>query len=107
MRSGVGCRDALGDDPSASMGSRGISCGFCSMSREQGAAGIAGGHPTPGGWNRFQLAVDNLDLTREHLMSDGVPLRGDVVEGPGGRQLLAEDPSGNPVEIFEPRTRRG
>ena len=40
-------------------------------------------------------------------MSDGVPLRGDVVEGPGGRQLLAEDPSGNPVEIFEPRTRRG
>ena len=39
MRSGVGCRDALGDDPSASMGSRGISCGFCSMSREQGARG--------------------------------------------------------------------
>jgi hypothetical protein len=39
-------------------------------------------------------------------MSDGVAMRGDVVEGPGGRQLLVEDPSGNPVEIFEARTRR-
>jgi catechol 2,3-dioxygenase-like lactoylglutathione lyase family enzyme len=69
-----------------------------------GGAGIAGGTPSPGGWNRFQIVVTNLDEAVQRLQSDAVHFRGDVVEGPGGRQILVEDPSGNPVEIFEPRT---
>lgn len=67
-----------------------------------GGAGRAGGAPAPGGWNRFQLAVDDLDATVDRLRREGAPFRGDLVEGRGGRQILVEDPSGNPVELFEP-----
>src|SRR5215813_2185025 len=69
-----------------------------------GGAGKAGGTPKPGGWNRFQLAVDNLAETVGQLSAQGVRFRGDIVEGPGGHQIIVEDPSGNPVEIFQPRT---
>jgi catechol 2,3-dioxygenase-like lactoylglutathione lyase family enzyme len=58
--------------------------------------------PTPGGWNRFALEVDDLDALIERLRTNGVRFRNDVVTGVGGRQILAEDPSGNPVELFEP-----
>ena len=58
--------------------------------------------PEPGGWNRVVIEVDDLDGRIEALGSTGVVFRNDVVEGPGGRQILAEDPSGNVVELFEP-----
>jgi catechol 2,3-dioxygenase-like lactoylglutathione lyase family enzyme len=61
-----------------------------------------GTSPAPGGWNRFQLEVTNLDATVETLRASGARFRNDVVEGVGGRQILVEDPSGNPVELFEP-----
>jgi catechol 2,3-dioxygenase-like lactoylglutathione lyase family enzyme len=61
-----------------------------------------GQRPEPGGWNRFQVEVDDLDATVESLRSAGVGFRGDIVDGRGGRQVLVVDPSGNPIELFEP-----
>ncbi len=61
-----------------------------------------GSRPTPGGWNRIQLEVNDLDETVTRLADAGVPLRGDVITGRGGRQALVSDPSGNLVELFEP-----
>jgi catechol 2,3-dioxygenase-like lactoylglutathione lyase family enzyme len=58
--------------------------------------------PTPGGWNRFQLEVANLDDVVAKLQGHGVRFRNAIVAGVGGRQVLVEDPSGNPVELFEP-----
>lgn len=67
-----------------------------------GGAGVAGGAPPePGGWNRFQLVVDDLASTVTRLRSNGARFRGEVVEGRGGSQVLVEDPSGNPVELFQ------
>jgi catechol 2,3-dioxygenase-like lactoylglutathione lyase family enzyme len=58
--------------------------------------------PAPGGWNRFAIEVDDLAGTVRKLGEAGVCFRNEIVEGAGGRQILAEDPSGNPVELFEP-----
>ena len=58
--------------------------------------------PQPGGWNRFAVEVPDLDATVAGLRRDGVRFRNDVVTGVGGKQIIAEDPSGNPVELFEP-----
>ena len=58
--------------------------------------------PAPGGWNRFALEVDDLDAVVGALRAAGVAFRNDVVAGVGGRQVLVDDPSGNPVELFEP-----
>ena len=58
--------------------------------------------PAPGGWNRFSLEVTDLDGLVAELRSRGVRFRNDIVTGVGGRQILVEDPSGNPVELFEP-----
>ena len=58
--------------------------------------------PTPGGWNRFQLEVADLEAVAESLRRHGTHFRSDVIVGVGGRQVLVEDPSGNPVELFEP-----
>lgn len=58
--------------------------------------------PQPGGWNRFAVEVPDLDATVAELRRDGVRFRNDVVTGVGGKQIIAEDPSGNPVELFEP-----
>ena len=69
-----------------------------------GAAGATlsdGSTPEPGGWNRFQVDVDDLDTVVGEVVASGAVLRGDVVEGRGGRQALLEDPSGNLVELFE------
>jgi catechol 2,3-dioxygenase-like lactoylglutathione lyase family enzyme len=60
-----------------------------------------GSTPEPGGWNRFQLAVDDLDTTVDELRRAGVDFRGDMITGRGGKQALAVDPSGNLVELFE------
>ena len=58
--------------------------------------------PEPGGWNRIHLIVDDIDAEVDRLRRAGVRFRNDVVTGPGGRQILLEDPSGNPVELFQP-----
>ena len=58
--------------------------------------------PEPGGWNRIHLIVDDIDAEVDRLRTAGVRFRNDIVTGPGGRQILLEDPSGNPVELFQP-----
>jgi catechol 2,3-dioxygenase-like lactoylglutathione lyase family enzyme len=60
-----------------------------------------GTRPEPGGWNRFQLQVDDLDEVVADLRKGGADLRGDVITGRGGRQALVPDPAGNLVELFE------
>ena len=61
-----------------------------------------GSVPAPGGWNRFSIEVSDLDAAVEKLRAAGVRFRNEIVTGIGGRQVLVEDPSGNPVELFEP-----
>ena len=58
--------------------------------------------PSPGGWNRFQLEVDDLEGAVERLRDGGAQFRNEIVTGVGGKQVLVEDPAGNPVELFEP-----
>ena len=59
--------------------------------------------PAPGGWARFVLEVDDLPALVARLRDAGVAFRNDILDGPGGRQILAEDPSGNCIELFQPR----
>ena len=58
--------------------------------------------PEPGGWNRIHLIIDNIGSEVERLRSAGLSFRNDIVSGPGGQQILLEDPSGNPIELFQP-----
>jgi len=58
--------------------------------------------PEPGGWNRFSLEASDLDTLVEKLRNNGAHFRNDIVTGVGGKQILLEDPSGNPIELFEP-----
>ena len=58
--------------------------------------------PEPGGWNRFAVEVDNLEATVARLRETGAHFRSDVIQGMGGNQALVEDPSGNPIELFQP-----
>jgi catechol 2,3-dioxygenase-like lactoylglutathione lyase family enzyme len=58
--------------------------------------------PAPGGWNRFQLQVDDLEATVEKLRAAGARFRNEIVTGTGGKQIIVEDPAGNPVELFQP-----
>lgn len=58
--------------------------------------------PEPGGWNRFVLEVDDLPAMVENLTARGATFRNDIVDGPGGRQILCEDPAGNVIELFQP-----
>jgi catechol 2,3-dioxygenase-like lactoylglutathione lyase family enzyme len=60
-----------------------------------------GSAPEPGGWNRFRLEVDDLAGEVEALSSAGARFRNDIVTGRGGKQIVLEDPSGNPIELFE------
>ena len=89
--------------------------GFASLSRgdlqlllnqpSAGGAGQAmssGQFPAPGGWNRIQLDVADLDATVQILRESGARFRNEIVTGNGGKQILIEDPSGNPVELFQP-----
>jgi catechol 2,3-dioxygenase-like lactoylglutathione lyase family enzyme len=61
--------------------------------------------PEPGGWNRIHFVVDDIAAEAERLRSAGVTFRNDIISGPGGRQVLVEDPSGNPIELFQPAAR--
>jgi catechol 2,3-dioxygenase-like lactoylglutathione lyase family enzyme len=63
-----------------------------------------GSVPQPGGWNRLVIQVDDLDAAMAALKPTGARFRSDPIQGPGGRQVLVDDPSGNPLELFESRT---
>ena len=79
------------------------------LSGPQSSAGRAmtdGERPGPGGWNRIHLIVDDIDSEVARLTDEGVRFRNDVVTGPGGTQVLALDPSGNLVELFQPAAAR-
>jgi catechol 2,3-dioxygenase-like lactoylglutathione lyase family enzyme len=89
--------------------------GFASLSRGNlrlllnkpgaGGAGQAmpdGRTPEPGGWNRIQIEVADLEATVASLRNEGATFRNDIVVGNGGKQILLDDPSGNPIELFEP-----
>jgi len=62
-----------------------------------------GRRPVPGGWNRIHRIVDDLAVEVARLRTAGVHFRNDIVTGPGGSQILLDDPSGNPIELFQPR----
>jgi catechol 2,3-dioxygenase-like lactoylglutathione lyase family enzyme len=60
-----------------------------------------GRKPKAGGWNRFVIEVDDIEMVVASMKSAGVSFRNNIITGPGGKQILAEDPSGNPIEIFQ------
>ncbi|MBA3448867.1 MAG: VOC family protein, partial [Pseudaminobacter sp.] len=68
-----------------------------------GQAILDGQAPSPGGWNRIQIEVDDLAATVGRLRNSGVSFRGEIIAGQGGDQILVDDPSGNPVELFQPK----
>jgi catechol 2,3-dioxygenase-like lactoylglutathione lyase family enzyme len=91
--------------PSFAMLSRGDLRLLLSAPSTQGGGGQVmpdGSIPRPGGWNRFALEVDDLAGTVERLRRHPVHFRSDIVTGVGGKQVLIDDPSGNPIELFEP-----
>lgn len=58
--------------------------------------------PGPGGWNRMHFIVDDIAAEVERLRAAGVTFRNDIISGPGGQQIVLDDPSGNPIELFQP-----
>jgi catechol 2,3-dioxygenase-like lactoylglutathione lyase family enzyme len=76
------------------------------LSGPRSSAGRAmpdGRQPVPGGWNRIHLIVEDLAAEVERLRAAGLTFRNDIIKGPGGSQILLDDPAGNPVELFQPR----
>jgi len=61
-----------------------------------------GSKPSPGGWSRFLITVDDIESVVSRLKQNGVQFKNDIIEGPGGKQILCLDPSGNVVELFQP-----
>jgi catechol 2,3-dioxygenase-like lactoylglutathione lyase family enzyme len=79
------------------------------LSGEKSSAGRPmpdGRRPEPGGWNRFELVVADLAAEVDRLRTRGLTFRNDIVTGPGGSQILLEDPSGNLIELFQPAARQ-
>jgi catechol 2,3-dioxygenase-like lactoylglutathione lyase family enzyme len=68
-----------------------------------GSAMVDGTLPTPGGWNRFAIEVDDLPGMVDRLRQSGAHLRSEIIVGVGGDQVIVDDPSGNPVELFQPK----
>lgn len=68
-----------------------------------GASMPDGAAPEPGGWNRFQIEVEDLVAAVEKLRNNGAHFRNEIVQGNGGKQILLEDPAGNPIELLEPK----
>ena len=78
------------------------------LSGSKSSAGLPmadGTKPGPGGWNRIHFVVDNLDSEVDRIRESGATFRNEAIEGPGGRQILLLDPSGNVVELFQPAGR--
>ena len=101
----LGFAEVMHPAPTFAMLTRGDLRLVLSAPSSQGGGGQTlsdGRVPQPGGWNRFSLEVDDLDATVARLRAHGVAFRGDIVTGVGGKQVLIDDPSGNPVELFEP-----
>ena len=101
----LGFREEMHPAPPFAMLSRGDLRLLLSAPSAMGGGGQSmpdGRKPEPGGWNRISLEVTNLPAQIERLRSAGVRFRNDIVNGVGGRQILLDDPSGNPVELFEP-----
>jgi catechol 2,3-dioxygenase-like lactoylglutathione lyase family enzyme len=101
----LGFREVMHPAPAFAMLSRGDLRLVLSAPGGGGGGGQAmpdGRVPQPGGWNRFALEVSDLEAMVERLGAAGVRFRNDVVTGVGGKQVLVDDPSGNPVELFEP-----
>jgi catechol 2,3-dioxygenase-like lactoylglutathione lyase family enzyme len=91
--------------PPFAMLSRGELRLVLSAPNPQGGGGQAmpdGTVPEPGGWNRFAIQVDDIEATVARLRGAGVHFRNEIVTGVGGKQILVDDPSGNPVELFQP-----
>jgi catechol 2,3-dioxygenase-like lactoylglutathione lyase family enzyme len=102
----LGFREEMHPAPSFAMLSRGdLRLVLSQPSPGPGGGGQAmpdGRLPEPGGWNRFTIEVTDLEATVTKLREAGVHFRNDIVTGVGGKQVLIDDPSGNPVELFEP-----
>jgi catechol 2,3-dioxygenase-like lactoylglutathione lyase family enzyme len=101
----LGFEERIHAAPAFAMLSRGDL--LLALSAPNGPGGAAqampdGTRPEPGGWNRFTIEVSDLATTFDALREAGAHFRNDVVAGVGGKQILVEDPSGNPVELFEP-----
>ena len=101
----LGFDEVMHPAPTFAMVSRGDLRLALSATGSRGGGGQVladGSVPTPGGWNRIQLEVDDVRALADELRTAGATLRSDVVEGVGGDQLIVEDPAGNPVELFQP-----
>lgn len=101
----LGFHEDMHPAPTFAMLSRGELRLVLSAPSGQGGGGQAmpdGTRPQPGGWNRFSLEVADLEEIVVSLRQHGIHFRNDIVSGAGGRQILIDDPSGNPVELFEP-----
>jgi len=101
----LGFREVMHPAPSFAMLSR----GELRLVLTAAGGGPGGGQPmpdgtlpTPGGWNRFQLEVDDIESTVALLRDHGARFRNEIITGVGGKQTLVEDPAGNPIELFEP-----
>jgi catechol 2,3-dioxygenase-like lactoylglutathione lyase family enzyme len=104
-RDQLGFEEVMHPAPTFAMLARGDLRLVLSAPSGQGGGGAAmpdGALPQPGGWNRFQLQVDDLETRVEQLRAEGATFRNELVTGVGGKQILVEDPSGNLVELFEP-----
>ena len=101
----LGFNEDMHPAPTFAMLSRGDLRLLLSQPSGAGGGGQAmpdGTKPEPGGWNRFTLEVDDLAATVSDLRDAGADFRNDIVTGVGGKQILLNDPSGNPIELFEP-----
>jgi catechol 2,3-dioxygenase-like lactoylglutathione lyase family enzyme len=104
-RDDLGFHEIMHPAPTFAMMSRGdlrLVLTAPSQSPGGGQAMPDGTMPAPGGWNRFSLDVTDLDSMVKELRAKGAQFRNEIVTGVGGRQILVDDPSGNPVELFEP-----
>jgi catechol 2,3-dioxygenase-like lactoylglutathione lyase family enzyme len=101
----LGFQEVMHPAPAFAMLSRGDLRLVLSAPNPQGGGGQSmsdGTKPEPGGWNRFAIEVTDLGATVGRLRSAGAHFRSDIITGVGGKQAILEDPSGNPVELFEP-----
>ena len=101
----LGFKEVMHPAPAFAMLSRGDLRLVLSAPNPAGGGGQSmpdGRKPEPGGWNRFAIEVKDIEDTVERLKKGGVKFRNNIVTGVGGKQILAEDPSGNPIELFQP-----